>query len=341
MITTPKPPPPPPPLADGHRKQAALPRSAHGRRTASVSNVSNNAHLIASGSNGWNDAPESIQTNPLRSSNGHLRRPSWNQVNGTRSVSTPERLTSTLYEVDEEDEGKSEDADQSSFRPEKANPASDSTARTPTHVHTRQHSRIHERNLSAFFPRPGQTGEGYGDAFTDPHRAQIVSAMEQVIRSADKPNNSTRTSLGRRGHHHKHSVSHNFFSFTQLDGSTTPSLDRSSLFSVHRDQAQSLSSLSPSTPDKRRSASILPISKLSSRGKIALIVATCQVAIGASLWLSGQSRESLATTGLGYLVVFDGMGTLSGVLIGELGLESGDPDRLAKPVPDAVKMPFG
>ena len=37
--------------------------------------------------------------------------------------------------------------------------------------------------------------------------------------------------------------------------------------------------------------------------------------LGASLWIAGQSGESLAVTGLGYLVVFDGIGALSSVII--------------------------
>lgn len=40
-----------------------------------------------------------------------------------------------------------------------------------------------------------------------------------------------------------------------------------------------------------------------------------EIALGASLWISGQSGESLAVTGLGYLVVFDGLAAISSILI--------------------------
>lgn len=40
-----------------------------------------------------------------------------------------------------------------------------------------------------------------------------------------------------------------------------------------------------------------------------------EIALGASLWISGQSGESLAVTGLGYLVVFDGLAALSSVMV--------------------------
>ena len=67
-----------------------------------------------------------------------------------------------------------------------------------------------------------------------------------------------------------------------------------------------------------------------------------QIVLGASLWITGQSGESLSVTGLGYLVVFDGIGGLSGVLVeGAKGV-----DRLwasmAGTKGDAeIRLPFG
>ena len=49
--------------------------------------------------------------------------------------------------------------------------------------------------------------------------------------------------------------------------------------------------------------------------QLVLLVACLEIALGASLWISGQSGESLAVTGLGYLVVFDGLAALSSVMI--------------------------
>lgn len=49
--------------------------------------------------------------------------------------------------------------------------------------------------------------------------------------------------------------------------------------------------------------------------QLVLTVACLEIALGASLWISGQSGESLAVTGLGYLVVFDGLAAISGVMI--------------------------
>ena len=51
------------------------------------------------------------------------------------------------------------------------------------------------------------------------------------------------------------------------------------------------------------------------RTQLALILSVAEIALGAALWIYGQSGESLAVTGLGYLVVFDGLGSLSSVVI--------------------------
>jgi len=48
---------------------------------------------------------------------------------------------------------------------------------------------------------------------------------------------------------------------------------------------------------------------------MALVLSVFEIALGAMLWIYGQSGESLAVTGLGYLVVFDGMGALSSVVV--------------------------
>lgn len=41
--------------------------------------------------------------------------------------------------------------------------------------------------------------------------------------------------------------------------------------------------------------------------------------LGATLWIQGQAGESLSVTGLGYLVVFDGLGTVSKVILSKGG----------------------
>lgn len=49
--------------------------------------------------------------------------------------------------------------------------------------------------------------------------------------------------------------------------------------------------------------------------QLVLLVSCLEIALGASLWISGQSGESLAVTGLGYLVTFDGLAAISSVIV--------------------------
>jgi hypothetical protein len=52
---------------------------------------------------------------------------------------------------------------------------------------------------------------------------------------------------------------------------------------------------------------MIGLAHLRLRAQLALLLAATQVAIGAALWVTGQSRESLSVTALGYWVVFDGV----------------------------------
>lgn len=108
-------------------------------------------------------------------------------------------------------------------------------AAAPHERHTRRHSRLHSRNLSVFFPRPGQevtgTLAGYNDppdlgkgpilmpsakihSYAMPGTGGIPRSTSAPFRSpAGVPNHSPSDAAspavtGRRGHHHRHSLSH-------------------------------------------------------------------------------------------------------------------------------------
>lgn len=49
--------------------------------------------------------------------------------------------------------------------------------------------------------------------------------------------------------------------------------------------------------------------------QLKLVVGFATLFLGGALWIFGQAGESLATTGLGYLVVFDGVGALSRIWV--------------------------
>lgn len=255
--------------------------------------------------------------------------------------------------------------------------------------HSRRNSNIHARNLSVFFPRPEQQGQaGYqaradqleedeardqvaleipgaetrGWGFTNT-QSQAYNARKAAGSSGEEGSGQTPNS--RRGHHHRHSMSHNFFPFIDTANQSPRRTSASSLSpSQPRGNGQispggvsSSSSLqvpdsatSPSTPrsvpalssstSRHRHSSSDPsiIPSISLRSKyshlpspvrfllavvfhlpiltqISLLAACAEIGLGASLWIAGQSGESLAVTGLGYLVVFDGLAALSSIMV--------------------------
>ena len=114
------------------------------------------------------------------------------------------------------------------------------------------------------------------------------------------------------------------------------------------DSGVSGSERAPATPDRRRRVSLAPVTPhgttvtlpgapalrstyghlpwavrlllvvgfhLPLTTQLALVLASVEMALGAALWVTGQAGESLAVTGLGYLVVFDALGAFSAVMI--------------------------
>lgn len=238
--------------------------------------------------------------------------------------------------------------------------------------HSRRHSRLHSRNLSIFFPRPHATisederpvDEEAPPPTPDPilipasHSDSIVGSSAQVgqelnpgftFGSLPKSNsepNGMRTSgsrvTARRGHHHKHSVSHNFFSFlepgqpqkleipkTEQNLQTAPTPTPISPWAAHpdagklfpaaepisRSQSKSPASVSNSISSSQSSNTTPETMNVSSTGTAAMVTASAQFALGALLWTRGQSIGSLACTGLGYWVVFDALGVAGPVII--------------------------
>jgi hypothetical protein len=148
---------------------------------------------------------------------------------------------------------------------------------------------------------------------------------------------STSSVSSRRGHHHKHSLSHNFFSFLEpgadlgvgADGElhTLPTpvpvspwiTGQMTPLPADEDRQMDVSPPSPSSPEEG-SISKVPNLFLAERDDSAgggggravadgaNVVGAVQFMIGAWLWVVGQQVGSLACTGLGYWVVFDAIG---------------------------------
>lgn len=250
-------------------------------------------------------------------------------------------------------------------------------------THSRRHSRLHSRNLSVFFPRPGSLPHStiaedgsqeieispptngpsladvpmpsasptlskppkkFGEGFTFGGRPPpiVASTEEQPL---PLPRGS------RRGHHHKHSLSHNFFSF--LEPGSMGSRDLTSQHipvpvSPWTPTSPSPPSVSPSTVAFPRvpSESPSPTSPLSDSNNSpfshlrddalpygAIAASVAEFALGAWMWIVGQSVGSLACTGLGYWVVFDAIGVAVTTVL---------PVYLRQPVlKGPIRRPFG
>ncbi|KEI38122.1 uncharacterized protein L969DRAFT_89367 [Mixia osmundae IAM 14324] len=262
-------------------------------------------------------------------------------------------------------------------------------------AHSRRHSRVHSRNLSVFFPRPGVGSPGIQDISEEiddeSSQAQVIEIpshdhsyasqaritpqtayssegsdrQRMYSANSDPAHEEAATSsskVGRRGHHHRHSLSHNFFSFldpTQTNPELASASAGSSIPSVYGTPIQDSAYLSglqtPSsiprpvaspmglaTSHPASAPSGLPASssysskyahlprpirltlvllfQLQFRVQAALVLSIAEIVMGSTLWIAGQAGESLATTGLGYLLVFDGFGALSSVIVeGSMG----------------------
>lgn len=259
-----------------------------------------------------------------------------------------------------------------SLQVESAEGINETSINGASHGHGRRHSRLHSRNLSIFFPRQHATISE--DTISDVESAplspinQSQSKSELIPASQSEPlqigrelsasfsfgssasstiptSNSTSGITTRRGHHHKHSLSHNFFSF--LDPSAPPPETRPE--ELHAaptlapmspwspvsnlqgaggtsptmvDLATGTSSRSPSPATSSSSYTYTYSSylfwNLSKDGLVAWLVCVLQFCLGALVWVRGQATGSLACTGLGYWVVFDAFGiAVGGPLVGK------------------------
>ena len=209
----------------------------------------------------------------------------------------------------------------------------------------RRHTRLHSRNLSFFFPRPGSNPQGtineddaqeleipvdveaplipsagstinfpglrsprqsltpLGQGFTFGARPPSSQGHTPDLMTEPHSGNSTSSTALRRGHHHKHSLSHNFFSFLE-PGSTTPLNREEGLrnqpISRHLDSVSALpASVTPSkpgfsTPIPNNSHANVEQHRDIVPGRIsysAVAVSAIQFVLGAWLWVSGQQVE--------------------------------------------------
>ncbi|KAL7422453.1 hypothetical protein Q5752_003101 [Cryptotrichosporon argae] len=194
---------------------------------------------------------------------------------------------------------------------------------------TPQHG-LHARNLSLFFPQPG----GAAPPPPPPGSAAAAPAGYSLIPTPDKRAGSgmgmgsgtaangaaTPDARGkRRGHHHKHSLSHNFFSFldpTQTNPALRDAHTPAGTGATAADVAAHAHALAPSNdtpapvpmPLPLASETLSPLPPPKHDVRMLASAATLQVALGAALWVEGQVGGWRCLAAAGYLVVFDALG---------------------------------
>ncbi|KAG6899056.1 hypothetical protein C0993_001321, partial [Termitomyces sp. T159_Od127] len=260
----------------------------------------------------------------------------------------------------------------------------------PSQPSSRRHARIHSRNLSVFFPRPGSlptasiaedgtqeleipqqapvsTVPAAGSSVSMPgHRSRRVGGAPATPlgvgftfggrpppSSTDASSNSnsgsgfesdltTRAptpiqpvSSSRRGHHHKHSMSHTFFSFLEPGSNGVPGSEPTQDVELHTQPTPmplspwapisafpqsakettggfpshspvSENGHGPHSPDREFDREDEEWDEPRSQG--AMVTGIVQFVLGAWMWVSGQQIGSLSVTGLGYWIVFDAFG---------------------------------
>ena len=195
------------------------------------------------------------------------------------------------------------------------------------------HNRIHSRNLSVFFPKPGTLPEPTIEEDSMDVPAPVTTMRERpsndglragfrfggMPSTSDNsltPSSSSGSRPSRRGHHHKHSMSHNFFSFLEPGShrSETPlSSGPPSASSTMTDFADGVA-----PPLVVPTAPVVPAVH-----PLAVVSCAVEAVLGAAVWVTGQQTGSLSCAGLGYWVVFDSFGVaLSRVIPGYLAQDS-------------------
>ncbi|KAF9564028.1 hypothetical protein CPC08DRAFT_631885 [Agrocybe pediades] len=266
----------------------------------------------------------------------------------------------------------------------------DGQQQPPSAKHNRRHSRMHSRNLSVFFPRPGSLPHSTisedggqeldvaideeaplmpsaGSSVSIPGSRQPITPLGQGFTFGARPPSSSPTpefmaeprsgsasssTSKKRGHHHKHSLSHNFFSFLE-PGSGGPITREEDLHTQPTPMPVSpwgpVSAFPDSAaPTKTNFALAQQKNGHAERPHVAperilpsaLAVSIGQFALGAWLWVTGQQVGSLSCTGLGYWVVFDSFGVaLRGVIPGWLASSSSA--GTAEKEREKIRRPYG
>lgn len=253
-----------------------------------------------------------------------------------------------------------------------SNPSDLSNGTPSSKPNSRRHTRLHSRNLSVFFPRPGSLPESSiledgAQEIQLEAEAPVVdmpsaspgfvagatpySAHKEKLQgftfggkptsgSLAPPGSAPASGTSRRGHHHKHSMSHNFFSFLEPGSQTDPSDLHTQPTPVPVSPWNPISPFPESAAPTKTTLGRQIVHDHSHKHEhedddrthdntishyeppgglhtkpLAVAATLGQFLLGAWLWVSGQQIGSLSCTGLGYWVVFDSFGIALNILL--------------------------
>lgn len=174
--------------------------------------------------------------------------------------------------------------------------------------HSRRSSHIHARNLSAFFPRPGTDAAREYEAF----RSQQPQILPKIVtQDAEPASPDTVSPVKRRDQRRsERRASHILSPSMQLDPtqliSPDPMRASSAAWTSMPSRAVSESFVTPEEP-------LVTLQPLPCGMYSLAAFSTVQFGLGATLWVMGQLRDSLALTGFGFLVVFDTLGLVNAI----------------------------
>lgn len=203
------------------------------------------------------------------------------------------------------------------------------------HEATRRRAQQQQKRASAA-PVTHKPGSANGWSFTRSQGKKARQELASVVHDDNAagvaaqqpalmpPASPTPQLPNRRGYHHRHSLSHNFFSFmdpaTTDEGVTASRLDTpqpSSSPFINGTQTPRIDSTSfpilPTPSVDRRASEATFFASLSSATCLPLVLGIVEFGLGMALWVHGQKGSLLGLTGVGYLVVFDAIGLLLGV----------------------------
>ncbi|PWY99025.1 hypothetical protein BCV70DRAFT_201246 [Testicularia cyperi] len=214
-----------------------------------------------------------------------------------------------------------------------------SASASASHIDSHSGSNIHRRTGSGDRPQITVSTDA---SILSPRSASLAALEGKAATASGLAAPSRETELApsptksRRGHHHRHSVAMFDASLSPASpgvAGASPMAKTASATSYHSDASFAGTYDPQGSPDSKHrhtshayqhahghtrrslhSRTVSAFGHIPQTSRPLLLFGISHFGLGAALWVAGQDADSLAATGLGYLVVFDAMGILSSAI---------------------------